>query len=95
MKKSCIILSIGAIILFAAFNLNISSNEKTTSSLSLANIEALAQNENPIADTRSCHQTISMEGSGNPTHVTYCGSCDAQLARTWSNSGSCNHIYPL
>lgn len=87
----------GIVTFLTAFNINLSmdGSEEALSLLSLANIEALAEKEKPISDTRSCYKTISMDGPGNPTHVTYCGSCDAQLARTWKDSGSCNHNHPL
>jgi len=96
--KKYIALFIGAIILFVALNVNLSvktsSNDKMLSSLSLANIEALAIRE-VISNSRSCYRTISMKGDGNATHQTYCGSCDAELAKEWSNDSSCSHNHPL
>ncbi|WP_300695437.1 NVEALA domain-containing protein [uncultured Bacteroides sp.] len=58
------------------------------SDLMLANIEALASYESG-GSALNCWQTINSTGSSLPTHVTYCLSCSAQLARRWSGSSSC------
>jgi len=93
-RRFYFLLLLSAIVLLTS-NINL-RNEKSEgmSPISLANIEALAQVE-VIANTRKCSKTISMKGETNPTHITYCGSCDAQLARVWEYDGACNHSAPL
>ena len=44
------LLAIGAVAVIATTNLNIASNKKGLSEISLANVEALALNEDPIGD---------------------------------------------
>lgn len=96
MKKKSILLFIGIAIFFATFNLNLSvdSNEKTLPLLSLANIEALAQNENGGV-TLDCWNTITNDRDlNNPvlsTHVTYCGSCKAVLVTSYSSKSTCRN----
>lgn len=74
------------------FFIGYSSNTKSefTSDLVLQNIEALASGEgsgNPL----KCWRTISDDGPNTQTHVTYCGSCDAILARTWYRESQCQN----
>ena len=56
-----------------------SVNEHTADFLAFANMEALARGESGSGIT--CWRTVSMNGAGRPAHYTYCGSCDAVLAR--------------
>ena len=53
MKKKLLYgLAVVVIAAVAAFNMNVSSNEYGLSDVSLANVEALAQGENPLGDCR-------------------------------------------
>ncbi|MCD8093622.1 MAG: NVEALA domain-containing protein [Bacteroides sp.] len=59
------------------------------SDLALANIEALAAGEGS-GQTLKCYKTISSNGGGMMTHVTYCGTCSPILAISYSNQWQCN-----
>lgn len=58
--------------------------------LSLENIEALASVSETNSSNIACYESISNDGSGNQTHVTYCGGCTAKLCKSWSNKYVCN-----
>ena len=79
-----VVLVIAAII---AWNVHVSSKGYGLSDMSLANVEALARSEDMHA--MQCWTTISIKGEGNLTHVTYCASCEAEEARSWSGSNGC------
>jgi hypothetical protein len=81
------------ILFLAMFNTKLTNKEEKYSALTLANIEALAQGENWVPNT-TCFITISSSGSGNLTHITWCGSCNPELAKSWSGEIKCNkHEY--
>ena len=97
MKKIIFALMLICVTSIITFNLSLTSSNEDISLICLANIEALAQHESGlgiITPTRSCYRTISTKGDGNLTHQTFCGSCDAQLCRTWSNPYDCSHNKP-
>lgn len=58
------------------------------SDIALANIEALANDESS-GTTLKCYKTVSTNGSGKLTHITYCGNCGAVKANAWSNEWQC------
>lgn len=63
--------------------------EEKMSELMLDNIEALASGE--LGEKLDCWSTVSStNGSVLSTHVTYCGTCNAVLAKSWSNRSICN-----
>ena len=66
---------------------NWSVNEHTADFLAFANMEALARGESGSGIT--CWRTVSMNGAGRPAHYTYCGSCDAVLAREVADKDYC------
>ena len=66
---------------------NWSVNEHTADFLAFANMEALARGESGSGIT--CWRTVSMNGAGRPPHYTYCGSCDAVLAREVADKDYC------
>ncbi|RHD83326.1 hypothetical protein DW778_11380 [Odoribacter splanchnicus] len=66
---------------------NWSVNEHTADFLAFANMEALARGESGSGIT--CWRTVSMNGADRPAHYTYCGSCDAVLAREVADKDYC------
>ncbi|WP_182400462.1 hypothetical protein [Odoribacter splanchnicus] len=50
-------------------------------------MEAVARGESGSGIT--CWRTVSMNGAGRPAHYTYCGSCDAVLAREVADKDYC------
>ena len=82
MKKKTILIII--IFIFVVF-MNVGINKAEAN---LANVEVLAS-EISSSLTLSCYDDISDKGTGNRTHVTYCGGCSAKLARSWSSTSSC------
>lgn len=60
-----------------------------TSDLMLANIEALASGESNTGTKLDCWDSVSNKGNVLQTHVTYCGDCNAVLARSWSSQSMC------
>lgn len=88
MKRKLILFCISMLIIgIGIIGSNWIVNEHTTEFLTFANIEALARGESGSGIT--CWRTVSMEGAGRPTHYTYCGSCDAVLARDVANEDYC------
>lgn len=86
MKKLFFILSVlafGIIVFIKVQN----SASISMSDVALANIEALASGES--GSTLKCYKTVSTNGSGQLTHVTYCGDCKAVKANAWSNEWQC------
>lgn len=86
MKKLFFILSVlafGIIVFIKVQN----SASISMSDVALANIEALASVES--GSTLKCYKTVSTNGSGQLTHVTYCGDCKAVKANAWSNEWQC------
>lgn len=75
MKKNVKIVIVIAITVLSFVNFSFNKIIKDNSSLTLDQIE--------------CYQTISSEGTGNLTHVTYCTDCKPHLARSWSNKNAC------
>ena len=89
MKKNLLFIlsSIVIIILavFTSYNLKLNNSQF---SLIIANIEALTSSES--GSGIRCYETISNQGSGNSTHITYCGDCEATLCKFWSSEHQCN-----
>jgi hypothetical protein len=90
-KSTLIVIAVNIIVfnIVVFINFNRNNNKKNVLSLSLANIEALAQ-ESLNTQWYTCYETISNSGNGNQTHVTYCGDCSPKLARSWSGKSSCS-----
>ena len=88
MKKIIKLVIITTVVILCFINININNTKDGISSIKLANIEALASGESS-GEWITCYRTISCAGSGNSTHVTYCGDCSAHIARGWSNSDFC------
>ena len=82
----------------AAWNVSMHQNrdKPEMSDLALANVEALALNENDGNGDRhllSCSQSVSSEGNEYFTHVTYCGTCSPiKVRRAW-DSNTCRDDY--
>jgi hypothetical protein len=74
--------------MIVAFSANISLRSSSISGLSLANIEALSQNEGS-GETLNCWQTISTRGSNIITNITYCGECKPKNACGWYDPSTC------
>lgn len=80
------------IVSYASLDLNVYRRNQGTSyyDLKLKNIEVLAFGEDTgYLNRLSCYRTMSSSGSGNMTHITYCGSCEPRLCRAWFDSSSC------
>jgi len=88
-RKFASIIGIGAIGAGVAFNVGLNLSDNSLSDLALANVEALARSEDGGSGRLTCVNTISNSGPGNSTHYTYCGSCTAVLAKSWSDVSSC------
>jgi hypothetical protein len=87
MKKRILIgIAAAAVVAVSAVSVNIALQSNDLSALSLANVEALAQEVN--SNTIGCWQTVSTEGTKLMTHVTYCGGCVPVLANAWSGRSS-------
>jgi len=92
MKKGILFIFV-VVVAVVAFNVNLNTSEKTSfSSLELANIEALAQNESG-GMTLDCWDTVTNDrGWGNvelSTHKTYCGSCKPVLVTSYEDASTC------
>lgn len=88
-KIKLVIIIFIAVLGFVNINFNNIKNNNV-SSLTLANIEVLADSEGP-GILISCYNTMSSSGEGNLTHVTYCPDCSPHLAKTWKDSSGCLH----
>lgn len=73
----------------AGYGVYANQETSTMSDLMLINVEALANGEN--GQKLDCWSTVSSNGNVLATHVTYCGSCSAVLAKSWSNKSMCNN----
>ena len=81
-----------AIVAAIAYNVNIGlKSDGLLSDIALANVEALAQNEGGFGETLDCWATISSTGPNVQTHKTYCGSCEAKLCCSWTDSSTCKN----
>ena len=87
MKQKILSIIFGVLLFILLQNFFI-SNKAFYVDVTLENIEALAQGESG-GDTLNCWHTISEDGPNALTHKTYCGNCDARLARGWSNASTC------
>ena len=90
-KKMFYGLAVLVIAFVAAFGVNASLSSKghNLSDISLANVEALARNEN--GGTLDCWNTISSQGPNASTHKTYCGECKAKICNYWSSASTCSN----
>ena len=61
---------------------------ETMTDIMLENVEALASGES--GQRLDCWETVSSTGNILSTHVTYCGNCQAVLAKSWSRKSICN-----
>lgn len=70
------------------------NNSNTTVNLISKNIEALARGEGGgSGQTLDCYKSLTNDDSSgvNPTHYTYCGTCDADLATAVSGKSTCTN----
>lgn len=86
MKKAVFV--IGILALGIVVFIKAQTAKVAISDIALANIEALANGESG-GTTLKCYKTVSTNGSGQLTHVTYCGECKAVKANAWSNQWQC------
>ncbi len=82
------VLSIMIFISLIITTLSINIKNEVVNDVVLSNIEALATGENP-GQIYDCYSSISSDGYGSMTHVTYCGTCKAILCRSWGSSSHC------
>jgi|LSQX01.2.fsa_nt_gb hypothetical protein len=89
MKKNyCKVLPVMIYISLVFTTLNVNKKKELVNDVIVSNIEALATGENPN-QIYDCYSSISSDGSGTMTHVTYCGNCNPILCRSWGSSGHC------
>jgi hypothetical protein len=74
-----------AIVAVGAWNVSINLQNNDLSSLSLANVEALAQNENSTLTTYTCWKNI--QGGLSPTRL--CSGCSPVWFTTGTNVSTC------
>ena len=84
-KILSIIFGILSLILLQKFSI---SNKAFYVDVTLENIDALAGQEGGLK-TIDCYESIHEIGPNGLTHVTYCGSCKARLARDWWDKSTC------
>lgn len=77
------------IVLLSATWLNTNIKTEAVNAVVLSNIEALASNESGPGTIYDCYSSISSDGNGTMTHVTYCGTCEPILCRSWGTSNHC------
>jgi hypothetical protein len=90
MKKSIIggiaVLAIAAV---AIFNVNYNNSPgKNLSAVSLANVEALAD-ESPGGEIYNCWETLTFDHAIGSVHKTYCLTCGPLICNTWSDKETC------
>lgn len=92
MKKCIFAISIAfatAVGVYCSYNKS-TNNKATLSDIALANIEALSRGEGPNkGDRLRCYKDISSSGWGDPTFITYCGTCEPIYCKTYSNESGC------
>lgn len=88
MKKLLTFMLFVTLLFFIGYSNN--AKPEPTSDLILQNIEALASGETSGKPLK-CWRNISDDSASPQTHVTYCGNCDAILARTWSRESQCQN----
>ena len=83
------LLKITMVVVALVYYVGVYTSQRThsMSDIMIANVEALARGES--GQKLDCWQHISSTGNVLATHVTYCGSCDAILAKSWSSQSMC------
>ena len=88
-KKYLVGIAILAIAAIAAFNVNLSPNERSLSMIVLANIEALAANESGGGKRITCYNELEGFQGAPMEDKTWCDDCKARPAAKWSRSSEC------
>lgn len=88
MKKIIFVSALIISMITVSGTMSVTSN--SPSDIVLANIEALAlyEGDSSTGDLK-CYKTISTDGTGMLTHVTYCGDCKPAKANAWSSEWMC------
>ena len=80
-------LAVFAIAAMAAWNVNVNSQMSGMSVLSIANVEALAQNES--GSDKTCYYQIWGVQGATMEDKRYCPGCEARPCIKWGNPGTC------
>jgi hypothetical protein len=88
--KKCIFgrIAVLAIVSTAMFNVNLNSLNKNLSAVSLANVEALAD-ENSNGQRYVCYNNITGFQGAIMEDKTYCTTCTSKPCSKWSNTDEC------